>query len=155
MTIYSLGSLYRIFVFFMTAFFGLGIVLTIAHLATANESTPVRIFLVLWIVIAVFALYWYLLRYAYDLRFDRDVLYWKSPLRSGKVLLNDLRRVRVRWGTDAIIESVDGSRIHALAQKGFGKFCAKLAAAYPGLEVRIGLMSRFLEWLPGSTPFRG
>ncbi len=155
MTVYSLGPVYRIFVFFSTAWFGLGVVLTIAHLVSADESMPVRAFMVLWIVGVVFGQYWYLFRQAYDLRVDNEFLYWKSPLRSGKVLLQDLRRVRVRWGTDAIIERVDGGRLHVLAQKGFGRFCAKLAARYPGLEVRIGLMSRVLEWLPGSTPFRG
>jgi hypothetical protein len=154
-TIYSLGSIYRIFVFFMTAFFGLGVTLTTTHLVTANEPTDVQAFLVLWILVAVYGLYWYLFRYAYDLRFDRDFLYWRSPLRSGKLLLNDLRRVRVRWGTDAILVTVDGSRLHALAQKGFARFCAKLAAEHPQVEVQIGLMSRFLELFPGSTPFRG
>ncbi len=155
MTTYSLGSIYRIFAFIMTVFFGLGVVFSIIHLVTTNEPTPVRAFLVLWIALVVYAGHWYLFRYTYDLRFDTEFLYWRSPLRSGRLSLRDIRRVRVRWGTDAIIESVDGSRLHVLAQKGFRRFVMKLAAAYPQLEVRIGFLSRFLEWLPGSTLFRG
>lgn len=155
MTIYSLGPLYRIFVFLGSVFFGLAVILTIAHLVSVSESTPVRAFLVLWIAGAIFGVYWYLFRYAYDLRFDSEFLYWRSPLRSGRVLLRDLRCVAVRWGTGATIASVEGGRIHVFAQKGFAKFCAKLVGCCPGLEVRIGSMARFLEWLPGPTLFRG
>jgi len=155
MTTYSLGRWYRVFVFFLTAWFGAGIALVIFHLVTANESMTVRAFLVLWVVVVVFGLRWYLVRYAYDLRFDQEWLYWKSPLRSGRVSLRDLRRVRVRWGTDGFIEASDGSRISVLAQKGFTRFSKRLADRCPGLQVRIGWVARFIEWLPGSTIFRG
>jgi hypothetical protein len=154
-TSYHLGRPYRIFVFFGAAFFGFGVVATIIRLVTVAQPMPDRAFLTVWIAVVVFGQYWYLFRQAYDLRFDNEYLYWRSPLRAGKVLVHDLRRVRVRWGTDAIIESVDGRRLHVLAQKGFGRFCAKLAAQHPSLVVRIGWMHRLIEWLPGSTPFRG
>jgi hypothetical protein len=42
-----------------------------------------------------------------------------------------------------------------LAQKGFGKFCSRLAAQQPSLDLRIGLMHRLWERVPGSTMFRG
>jgi hypothetical protein len=73
----------------------------------------------------------------------------------GRVRLDHLQRVRVRWGTDGFIESSDGHRIRVLVQKGYARFIARLADRCPGLEVRIGWVSRFLEWLPGSTAFRG
>lgn len=147
--------MYRLSVFFGAAFFSLAIVLTTVHLLTASESAPRRVFFVLWIGMAAFGQYWYLFRQAYDLRFDSEYLYWRSPLRSGRLELQGLRRVRVRWGTDAFIENTDRARLHVIAQKGFTRFSAKLAAQDPGLEVRIGLIHRLLEWLPGSTLFRG
>ena len=155
MTTYSLGRWYRAFVFFLTVWFGVGIALVSFHLVTASESMPVRAFLVLWVAAVIFGLRWYLVRYAYDLRFDQEWLYWRSPLRSGRVSLRELRRVRVRWGTDGFIEASDGSRIPVLAQKGFTRFSAQLAARCPGLQVRIGWVARAIEWLPGSTIFRG
>lgn len=152
---YSLGPGYRVFIFFLTAFFSLGVVITASHLATANESIPVKAFLAAWICLAVFGIYWYLFRYVYDLRFDNEWLYWRTPLRSGSVRLHELHRIAARWGTDGIIQTTDGRRIRVLAQKGFARFCAQLAAQCPGLEVHLGWMSRFLEWLPASTMFRG
>ena len=155
MTAYSLGRWYRVFVFFLTAWFGVGIALVIFHLVTADESTPVRAFMTLWIVLVLWGLRWYLFEYAYDLRFDSEWLYWKSPLRSGRASLQGLRLVRARWGTDGFIESSDGRRIRVLVQKGFIRFCGRLAGQCPGLQVRIGWVTRVLEWLPGSTVFRG
>jgi len=155
MTAYSLGRWYRVFVFFLTAWFGVGIALVIFHLVTADESTPVRAFMTLWIVLVLWGLRWYLFEYAYDLRFDSEWLYWKSPLRSGRASLQGLRLVRARWGTDGFIESSDGRRIRVLVQKGFIRFCGRLADQCPGLQVRIGWVTRVLEWLPGSTVFRG
>ena len=155
MTAYSLGPWYRVAVFFTTACFGLGIALVIFHLITTSESMPVRVFLVLWVVVVIVGLRWYLFEYAYDLRFDNEWLYWQSPLRSGRASLQDLRLVRARWGTDGFIESSDGRRIRVLVQKGFIRFSGRLADRCPGLRVRIGWMTRFLEWLPSSTVFRG
>jgi len=155
MTAYSLGRVYRVAVFFTTACFGVGIALVVFHLITTSESMPVRVFLVLWVVVVVVGLRWYLFDYAYDLRFDNEWLYWKSPLRSGRASLQDLRLVRARWGTDGFIESSDGRRIRVLVQKGFTRFSSRLADQCPGLQVRIGWVTRVLEWLPGSTVFRG
>ena len=155
MAAYSLGRWYRVFVFFSTAWFGVGIALVIFHLVTADQSMPVRAFMTLWIVLVLLGLRWYLFDYAYDLRFDNEWLYWKSPLRSGRASLQDLRLVRARWGTDGFIESSDGRRIRVLVQKGFIRFSGRLADQCPGLQVRIGWVTRFLEWLPGSTVFRG
>ncbi len=155
MTAYSLGRWYRVFVFFLTAWFGVGITLVILDLVTRSESTFRRAFFVLWVVVVIFGLRWYLFEYAYDLRFDNEWLYWKSPLRSGRASLQGLRLVRARWGTDGFIESSDGRRIRVLVQKGFIRFCGRLADRCPGLQVRIGWVTRVLEWLPGSTVFRG
>ena len=155
MTAYSLGRWYRIFVFFLAAWFGMGIALVILYLVTTSESIPRRAFFVVWAVLVILGLRWYLFDYAYDLRFDSEWLYWKSPLRSGRASLQDLRLVRARWGTDGFIESSDGRRIRVLVQKGFPRFCGRLADQCPGLQVRIGWVTRFLEWLPGSTVFRG
>ena len=154
MTAYSLGRWYRVFVFFLTAWFGVGIALVILDLVTRSESTFRRAFFVLWVVVVIFGLRWYLFEYAYDLRFDNEWLYWKSPLRSGRASLQGLRLVRARWGTDGFIESSDGRRIRVLVQKGFIRFCGRLADQCPGLQVRIGWVTRVLEWLPGSTVFR-
>ena len=155
MTAYSLGRWYRVFVFFLTAWFGVGITLVILDLVTRSESTFRRAFFVLWLVVVIFGLRWYLFEYAYDLRFDNEWLYWKSPLRSGRASLQGLRLVRARWGTDGFIESSDGRRIRVLVQKGFIRFCGRLADQCPGLQVRIGWVTRVLEWFPGSTVFRG
>ena len=155
MTAYSLGRWYRVFVFFLTAWFGVGITLVILDLVTRSESTFRRAFFVLWVVVVIFGLRWYLFEYAYDLRFDNEWLYWKSPLRSGRASLQGLRLVRARWGTDGFIESSDGRRIRVLVQKGFTRFCGRLAEQCPGLQVRIGWVTRLIEWLPGSTVFRG
>ena len=155
MTAYSLGRWYRVFVFFLTAWFGVGITLVILDLVTRSESTFRRAFFVLWVVVVIFGLRWYLFEYAYDLRFDNEWLYWKSPLRSGRASLQGLRLVRARWGTDGFIESSDGRRIRVLVQKGFIRFCGRLADQCPGLQVRIGWVARLIEWLPGSTVFRG
>jgi len=154
-TTYSLGRFYRVFIFLITALFGLGILAVIVHLLTVEEALSVRAFLVLWIVVATLCIYWYLFRIAYDLRFDTLRLYWMAPLRSGSFSLQAVQRVRVRYGTDAIVESSDGSRVHVLAQKGFAKFSRRLAAQQPSIDLRIGLMHRILEWFPGSTMFRG
>jgi len=155
MTAYSLGRWYRVFVFFLTAWFGVGITLVILDLVTRSESTFRRAFFVLWVVVVIFGLRWYLFEYAYDLRFDNEWLYWKSPLRSGRASLQGLRLIRARWGTDGFIESSDGRRIRVLVQKGFTRFCGRLAEQCPGLQVRIGWVTRLIEWLPGSTVFRG
>ena len=155
MTGYSLGRWYRLFVFFLTAWFGVGITLVILDLVTRSESTFRRGFFVLWVVVVIVGLRWYLFEYAYDLRFDNEWLYWKSPLRSGRASLQELRLVRARWGTDGFIESSDARRIRVLVQKGFIRFSGRLADRCPGLRVRIGWMTRFLEWLPSSTVFRG
>ena len=155
MTAYSLGRGYRVFVFFLAAWFGAGIALVIFHLITTSESMPVRVFLMVWVVVVVLGLRWYLFDYACDLRFDGEWLYWKAPLRSGRASLQDLKLVRARWGTDGFIESSDGRRIRVLVQKGFIRFCGRLADQCPGLQVRIGWVTRVLEWLPGSTVFRG
>jgi len=155
MTGYSLGRWYRLFVFFLTAWFGVGITLVILDLVTRSESTFRRGFFVLWVVVVIFGLRWYLFEYAYDLRFDNEWLYWKSPLRSGRASLQGLRLVGARWGTDGFIESSDGRRIRVLVQKGFTRFSSRLADQCPGLQVRIGWVTRVLEWLPGSTVFRG
>ena len=155
MTGYSLGRWYRLFVFFLTAWFGVGITLVILDLVTRSESTFRRGFFVLWVVVVIVGLRWYLFEYAYDLRFDNEWLYWKSPLRSGRASLQGLRLVRARWGTDGFIESSDGRRIRVLVQKGFIRFCGRLADQCPGLQVRIGWVTRVLEWFPGSTVFRG
>jgi hypothetical protein len=154
-TNYSLGPFYRVFIFLVTGIFGLGILAVMFHLVTTDEAFYVRGFLVFWIVVAALSIYWYLFRIAYDLRFDTERLYWMSPLRSGSFSLQELQRIRVRYGTDAIVESSHGSRVHVLAQKGFAKFCRRLAAQQPSLDLRIGLMHRILEWLPASTMFRG
>jgi hypothetical protein len=155
MTSYSLGRWYRAFVFFSTAWFGVGIVLVIWNLLTTSESIPRRAFFMLWIVLVAFGLRWYLFEYAYDLHFDDEWLYWKSPLRSGRASLHELRLVQARWGTDGFIESSDGRRIRVLVQKGFTRFGSRLADRCPWIQVRIGWVTRFLEWFPGSTMFRG
>src|SRR5205807_7509904 len=121
----------------MTVVVGLVIALVSVNLATADEDLSARAFMVLWIAISTLVIYWYLFRFAYDLRFDTEDFYWRSPLRSGSLPLHELRRIRVRNGTDGIIESANGNRLHVLAQKGFGQFCLSLASQVPSLDIRI------------------
>lgn len=134
--------------------FGLVIIVTVVHLSTASAFTWESAFLVAWTLLAVVGLYWYVFRVAYELRFDGEALYWRSPLRSGRFALQDLSNVRLRWGTDGIIERTDGSRLHVMAQKGFARFASGLSAANPRIEVRIGVLGRLYQWMPGPNRFR-
>jgi len=151
---YSLGPFYRAFIFGVSGFFVLGIILAAVHLVTSNEVLGVRAFLIVWMIVAGFIVYRYLFTIAYDLRQEIDQLAWKAPLRSGIVPLRNIQRIRCRWGDGVIYVSSRGC-IHVLAQKGFVRFASTVGQLCPWVEVRVGWSARFMEWLPASTAFHG
>jgi hypothetical protein len=82
--------------------------------SAAGQGGPGWAFAIPWSLGVVVVSQAFLLRVAYELRLEGDVLAWKTPLRSGSVHLADIGRLRPAvWGRNAEqIELTSGKRDH-------------------------------------------
>lgn len=150
---YRMYAWYRFQLLAMFVIFGaVGVGILVA---AASGHGPVA-FSIVWVAIAVWNGYWFLLRVVYDLELSDGTLTWRTPLRSGAVSVAELGELRPsRFGSNLeIIELVDGSRLVVFVRKGFRAFADQLVAVRPDLPVRLGWQARFAERMPGWSGFR-
>jgi hypothetical protein len=110
----------------------------------------------IWLLIAGWNLYWFLLRFAYAVDLEDDVLRWRAPLRSGTLPIATLRRVRSSriFSNVQIMEIGDGAPILVWAVKGVGQLMDALEAQRPGLDFHLSLQERLAERMPVRSSFR-
>jgi hypothetical protein len=143
--------LYRPIVLLVYGFcIALGVVMLLSLLA--GEGPPAVVAVLWWAVFAAVG-YEIFFRTAYRLEIDSDTLVWRSILRSGRIPLSQLRRVRTR-SSIAIFEPMVGRPVATFAVKGFRDFARALANRQPGLEVRIGWWARLAEWNLGASAWK-
>ncbi len=110
----------------------------------------------LWLAIAGWNAYWFLMRFAYAVEVEDGVLRWRAPLRSGTVPVAGLRRLRPSWlfSNIEVLEIEGGPALLVWAVRGFGRFASALGAQRPGLPVSHSVQGRLAEHLPVRSSFR-
>jgi hypothetical protein len=110
----------------------------------------------LWLAIAGWNVYWFLLRFVYAVDVEEGVLTWRAPLRSGTVSIARLRRVRPSWifSNIEVLETERGTSLLVWAVKGFGRFMGAVVDQRPDLPVHLSLQGRLAEHLPVRSSFR-
>jgi hypothetical protein len=110
----------------------------------------------LWLAIAGWNVYWFLLRFVHAVDVEEGVLRWRAPLRSGTVSIARLRRVRPSWifSNIEVMETERGTSLPVWAVKGFDGFMGAVVAQRPDLPVRLSVQGRLAERLPVRSSFR-
>ena len=154
-------AIYRMWTFWrlqMLAMFSLFTVVGVVGLVAAisTKSGPPTIFVVLWLFALVWNGYWFFLRVAYQLELTGNELRWRAPFRSGVVPLDQLVAMRPhRFGSSIeVLELREGSKVLVMVRKGFADFAAEVQVAAPQVRVRVGVLARVGERLPGPRGYR-
>jgi hypothetical protein len=111
---------------------------------------------VLWLAIAVWNAYWFLLRFAHRAELDdAGVLRWRAPLRSGRVDLADLEKVRpsLLFSNIQILDTGRGRPAMVWAVRGFGELAAAFDAQHPGLPCQLSPQARLAARMPLRSAF--
>jgi hypothetical protein len=110
----------------------------------------------LWLAIAVWNVYWFLLRFVFAVDVDEGVLTWRAPLRAGTSSIAELRRVRPSWifSNIEVMETTTGAPLLVWAVKGFSELMGAVMAQRPELPVHLSLQGRLAERLPMRSSFR-
>lgn len=111
---------------------------------------------VLWLAIAAWNAYWFLLRFAHAVDVEDGVLRWRAPLRSGTVDMADLRRVRPSWifSNIEVMETAGGAPVLVWAVKGFRQLITAASTEHP-VPCQLSLQARLADRLPVRSSFRG
>jgi hypothetical protein len=109
-----------------------------------------------WLVIAGWNVYWFLMRFAFAVALEDGMLSWRAPLRSGTMSIAELRRVRPSWmfSNIEVMETERGTPLLVWAMKGFGRLMSAVLAERPDVTVRVSLQGRLAERLPVRSSFR-
>ena len=98
----------------------------------------------MWIAMVCWSGYCYLLRTVYQLEVHRGMLWWRTPLRSGRVPITEVVAIRPSCVgmMGHVVTSRQGTIWVTLASPGFAEFAAALQAVQPTLSVRVGRLAR-------------
>jgi hypothetical protein len=141
------------------AIFGIFAVVAIVLVAVAlggSTDGPPVVFTAFWLGALIWNGYWWLFRLAIELSIDGTVLTWATPLRRGRIDLQDvteLRPMRLMSSVE-VIGLRDRRPLLTPATKGIRMFTDELTRLRPDLSVRLGWQSRLAERLPGSSRTR-
>jgi hypothetical protein len=152
---FSLGRGYRISIFFGAAFLLLVAPLVGQEVVSPGQSWGGRALFVVWLIAMLYGLYQNLYQLAYELQSSDNMLTWRSPLRTGRLPLSELRRIYSSRVSLGVLEAADGRRIQIYAQKGFRTFVSRLVQRNPNIDVSLSWYFRLVERLPGTTAFHG
>jgi len=111
---------------------------------------------ILWLLIAGWDLYWFLVRFAYAADLDSGTLRWRTPLRSGTFALGQLRAVRPSWifSNVQVLQRREARPVLLWAVRGFSRFMDSVVVQRPDLPVRFQLQGRLAERMPVRSSFR-
>ena len=110
----------------------------------------------LWLAIAAWNAYWFLLRFAHVVDIEDGRLSWRAPLRSGTLEAADLRRVRPSWifSNIQVMETAAGSPVLVWAVKGFSELIGAVSTQRP-LPCQLSPQARLAARMPVRSSFRG
>lgn len=151
---YRMQPFWRVQILGMFGVFAAAAVLMIVA-AIAGHGPPLS-FAAFWIIATLWLGYWFLFRIVYELELAAAQLRWRTPLRSGTedlIGVIELRPSSLAFNAE-VVELADGRQLLVFVRKGFKEFTDELAAARPGLEVRLGFQARLAEKLPGWSGYK-
>ena len=124
--------------------------------ARGGPDGPPPGFVVFWLFALGWNAYWWLFRISIRLEVQGDLLRWKTASRAGEIPLTELLAVRPsRLASQIIvIERANGKPILSMATKGNGRFLAEIASRRPDLPIRVGMLAKLSDRLPGWSAFR-
>ena len=140
---------------FILALFGFMAIVAVVFVAAGSAGSdggPPLAFAVLWLGALAWNGYWWLLRFAVELRLtDGMHLEWSAPLRSGRIRIHDLTEIRpMRFGSNGAVFEVEGERsVIVMATKGLRGFTEEISSIRPDLPVRLGRQAGWAERMPG------
>jgi hypothetical protein len=152
---YRMPSLYLVPIFIVLPVLAIGGVMMIVS-AVQDQEAPPLVFTLLWIAAVSWIAYGLLFRLSHRIDLYEDALYWRAPMRHGRLDLHRLVAVRpgrLDWGR-AVFESTDDRTVVTRVERGFAPFAAAVQAAAPHARVSVGRYARIVERLPGFSRFR-
>jgi len=110
----------------------------------------------LWLAIALWNAYWFLLRFAHRAELDREgTLRWRAPLRRGSLAVAELRKVRpsLLFSNIQILDTGRGRPAMVWAVRGFGELMGALDVQRPGLPWQLSPQARLAARMPLRSAF--
>jgi hypothetical protein len=92
--------------------------------------------------------YWFLWLLISELSLSGESIVWRTPLRSGRVRIVDIRRIRPgQWFTNGmeIIEMNDGGCLRVMGGTGFRMFCDALHRRRSDMPIQLSFQTQLLE----------